>query len=163
VGAIGLALPALLVGLLLFLLAVLVAARIYCMFVLSVPACVVEGTRVSESIKRGKFLSDQSLFRIFLVYFLMAIVGAILGAVLSLPNYIAQAIHKGTQALPLQIWEIFAGFLAGTLSGPIGTIAISLLYYDNRVRKEAFDLQVMMESMGQPVPVQTASAPASGA
>jgi hypothetical protein len=32
------------------------------------------------------------------------------------------------------------------------------VYYDQRVRKEAFDLQVMMESAAQPSPVQVATA-----
>jgi hypothetical protein len=35
------------------------------------------------------------------------------------------------------------------------------MYYDQRVRKEAFDLQLMMESVTQPSPVPTATA-ASG-
>jgi hypothetical protein len=34
--------------------------------------------------------------------------------------------------------------------GPIGTIAFSLVYYDQRVRKEAFDLQLMMSTLDSP-------------
>jgi hypothetical protein len=33
------------------------------------------------------------------------------------------------------------------LVGPIGTIAFSLMYYNLRVRKEAFDVQHLMASM----------------
>jgi hypothetical protein len=33
------------------------------------------------------------------------------------------------------------------LVGPIGTIAFSLMYYNLRVRKEAFDIQHLMASM----------------
>jgi hypothetical protein len=40
-----------------------------------------------------------------------------------------------------------AGFIAGSLTGPLATIGISLLYYDERVRKEAFDLQLMLSSL----------------
>jgi len=41
--------------------------------------------------------------------------------------------------------------------GPIGTIAMILFYYDIRIRKEGFDLQVLAAALGaQPVPpVQT--------
>jgi hypothetical protein len=31
--------------------------------------------------------------------------------------------------------------------GPLMTIGFSLLYYDERVRKEAFDLQLMMSTL----------------
>ena len=37
--------------------------------------------------------------------------------------------------------------MAGVVAGPISTIAIALLYYDQRVRKEAFDLQILLESL----------------
>ncbi|HVG90042.1 MAG TPA: hypothetical protein VNB54_01010, partial [Alphaproteobacteria bacterium] len=38
-------------------------------------------------------------------------------------------------------------FVASALAGPISTIAVALMYYDQRIRKEAFDLQWMMDSM----------------
>jgi hypothetical protein len=57
------------------------------------------------------------------------------------------------------IWEALATFLGFTLSFPIGTIAISLVYYDQRVRKEAFDLQLMMEAIGQGPQSRSAVAP----
>jgi hypothetical protein len=41
-------------------------------------------------------------------------------------------------------------FLASALAGPISTIAVALMYYDQRIRKEAFDLQWMMDSIGHP-------------
>jgi hypothetical protein len=34
--------------------------------------------------------------------------------------------------------------------GPLATIAFSLVYYDERVRKEAFDLQLMMTTIDAP-------------
>jgi len=40
-----------------------------------------------------------------------------------------------------------AGFVSQVLVGPIGTIAFSLMYYNLRVRKEAFDIQYLMASM----------------
>lgn len=149
-------------GLCVFVATAILAMRLYCMYGLSVPACVVERTTVLDSLGRSKFLSQQSRFRIFLIYFLMGILTIVLSLVLSTPDYIATFAYHGTPPMPFQIWSFVASFLAGTLAGPIGTVAIVLVYYDNRVRKEAFDLQVMMESMGQSVPVQTASAPASG-
>jgi hypothetical protein len=145
-------------------LAALVAAivwgiRIYCRYSLAVPACVVEKLPAIICIRRSKLLTQKSLFPIFLIYLLLAILGAALGAALSIPNYIEFAITRSQPTLPFQVWSIIANFFAGTLAGPIGTIAISLVYYDQRVRREAFDLQLMMDAMGQPVLAQASSAP----
>jgi hypothetical protein len=50
-----------------------------------------------------------------------------------------------------------AQFLASTLAGPIATVSIALLYYDERIRKEAFDLQYLMTAMDQPAQQQAAA------
>lgn len=49
-----------------------------------------------------------------------------------------------------QVAGAVAGFIAGVLTGPLATIAMSLVYYDERVRKEAFDLQLMMAALDGP-------------
>jgi hypothetical protein len=134
------------------------AIRIYCRYSLAVPACVAERLPVIGSLHRSKFLSSRALFRIFLIYLLLVILSLALGAALSIPNYIEMAVNHGKESLPMQIWGFVASFLAGTLAGPAGTIAISLVYYDHRVRKEAFDLQLMMEAIGQPAPPRAAGA-----
>jgi hypothetical protein len=41
------------------------------------------------------------------------------------------------------------GFLTQSLIGPLLTIALSLEYYDQRVRKEAFDLVHMMSLLDE--------------
>jgi hypothetical protein len=38
-------------------------------------------------------------------------------------------------------------FISTSLVGPLATIALTLIYYDQRVRKEGFDLQLMMSTM----------------
>lgn len=139
---------AFLIGFAVFVAALIWSIRIYCRYCLAVPACVVEGTRISDSLSRSKFLSKNSLGRIFLIYLLMGILSFALSAALSIPNYIELAFHQGQPTLPFQIWSLAAGFLGGTIAGPIGTIAIAVVYYDNRVRKEAFDLQLMMQAVG---------------
>jgi hypothetical protein len=52
-------------------------------------------------------------------------------------------------------------FFAGALAGPIATIAVALVYYDQRIRKEAFDLQWMMDSMAHPAQPLPPDAPVS--
>jgi hypothetical protein len=81
---------------------------------------------------------------------------------LSLPVLVLAMFTNLDQAsglvVPAAIWQAIAGFAAGTIAGPIVTIALSLLYYDERVRKEAFDLQILMEAVGEQTQMQAVSA-----
>jgi hypothetical protein len=52
-----------------------------------------------------------------------------------------------SMTLASHVWLQLAQFVGTALAGPIATVAMALLYYDQRVRKEAFDLQWMMQSI----------------
>ena len=129
----------------------MLAITIYVRYALAIPACVVEDLGVIASMKRSAVLSKGSRSRILAVYavfFVLAlVVGLALGGLIGLvamviPSVMAQLILKS-----------LAGFVAGSLTGPLATIGIALVYYDERVRKEAFDLQWMMASLGALPPV----------
>ena len=134
------------------------AIRIYCRYSLAVPACVVERLPVMISLRRSKFLSQGSLGRIFLAFLLLLILVIAFSLVLSIPNYLELAFHPGKPSLPFEIWNLLSSFLAGTLSQPVAAIAVALIYFDQRVRKEAFDLQLMMEAIGGQAPPPAAAA-----
>jgi hypothetical protein len=55
------------------------------------------------------------------------------------------ALHHAAAAW--QVASLVATFLSVCLVGPLATIAFSLVYFDERVRKEAFDLQLMMTTL----------------
>lgn len=122
------------------------AIRVFLKYSLAVQACVLEKAAAVQSLKRSAFLAKGSLWRVFLIYLLTGLIAFALGFVLQLPGMLLAKVSGAFAAL---IWQFFATFVAVAISFPITTIAISLLYYDQRVRKEAFDLQLMMESMGQ--------------
>jgi glycerophosphoryl diester phosphodiesterase family protein len=125
---------------------------LYCKFSLAVPACMLEQMPVGTALNRSWRLTRNSFWRIFLVFLLTAIINVVLGLVLSLPGQLyASVVHHGA-TLGVVLQEI-GSFIAGVIASPIYTIAIALIYYDQRVRKEAFDLQLMMEAVGlQPQP-----------
>jgi hypothetical protein len=54
------------------------------------------------------------------------------------------------------LWSMLAqvgNVLGSVLVAPVPAIAFALFYYDRRIRKEAFDLQMMMKAIGGgPVP-----------
>jgi membrane-anchored glycerophosphoryl diester phosphodiesterase (GDPDase) len=124
------------------------AAFLYCKFSLAVPACMLEKMPVGTALTRSWRLTKNSFWRIFLVFLLTAIINIVLGLVLSLPGQLyTSLLHKGAP-LGVVLQEL-GGFIAGVIASPIYTIAIALIYYDQRVRKEAFDLQLMMEAVGR--------------
>jgi len=138
------------------------AIRLYCSYQLAIPACVLERLGASACLKRSRFLSKgKCVQRIMLVLFLAGLFGYVLTLAFSIPVFIVAmfALEKSAGlAFPMTIWQYLSGFIAGTLAGPIATIAIALLYYDERVRKEAFDLQLMMEAVGEQAPQRMAAA-----
>jgi len=142
-------------------LVVLVAAMIiWVRYALAIACCVVEDLGVIKSIKRSSALSRGSRFRIFLVYIVFLILAVLAGAAL---GALAGGLGTLIPNVPTRLVLIYlAGFLAGLVTGPLATIGIALVYYDERVRKEAFDLQVMMGDLdlpsstsGAPVPIQS--------
>ena len=98
-----------------------------------------------KSIKRSALLSKGSRFRVFLIYRVFVLFAGVLGAVVgALAGGIGSLIPNPVLRLvPIYV----AGFVVGVLTGPLATIGLALVYYDERVRKEAFDLQLMMSSL----------------
>jgi hypothetical protein len=135
----------------------------YARYSLAIPAGVLEKLNAKNAIARSKFLTQGSLGRIIAVYLLTAIMGFILALVLQAPGYIGTNLFSMRGGAHISasflFWSYFGSFAGKALAGPIATMAVALIYYDERVRKEAFDLQLMMEGMGQP---SLAQASASG-
>jgi hypothetical protein len=150
------------IGLVALIVCVIWAIRLGASFALAAPACVLEKLGAVESLRRSRVLAKGSVQRIILVNFLAGVIAVALSAVLDIPSYIGAASGAAQHSLPLQIWGIVAAFCASTLAGPIATISIALIYYDERVRKEAFDLQLMMEAVGMAQPAQAQAAKAAG-
>lgn len=154
-----------LIGTLLLLACFIYAIRLSFSFSLATPVCMLEKMGVWDSLKRSRVLAKGSLGRIFIVSLLAGIIGGALTLAFNVPTFFAAAtagVKHQALSVTMQIWQLMASFLASTLAGPIATIAIALIYYDERVRKEAFDLQLMMEAIGMPKPAQAQAQAAGG-
>lgn len=133
------------------------AIIVWVRYALAIACCVVEDLGVINSIKRSAILSKGSRFRIFLIYIVFVILAAILGVSLGgLAGGFGALISNLTTRL---ILVYLASFIASVLTGPLATIGIALVYYDERVRKEAFDLQLMMSSLEPPAPSAATAVP----
>jgi hypothetical protein len=134
--------------------------RLVLRYSIATQGCVLEKLGPVQSIKRSFALSQGSEGRIFLIILLNVIIVTALTLVFSIPTFVGVglAATKGSQPpMQYQIMQALASFMASTLSGPISIIAFSLVYYDQRVRKEAFDLTLMMEAIGQAPPLAAAA------
>ena len=133
-----------------------------CRYALAVAACTLEKLPVRQSIARSKFLTRGAKGSIFGIILLTGIMKFILAYALQLPallvNHSIFITGKTHLSMAATAWLHIANFLGGAMAGPVTTIALVLVYYDQRVRKEAFDLQVMMEAVAPASPVQAATA-----
>lgn len=150
------------VGGLIFVASLVAAFFLSAKFSLAVPSCVLEQIGVTDSIKRSWKLTHDSVLRLILVFILAAAISWVVAAVLSIPYFVGIGLMVSKKdpsiLMPFVIWQYVAEFLSRTLAGPLSTIAAALIYYDQRVRKEAFDLQLMMEAIGAQRPPQAAGA-----
>jgi hypothetical protein len=155
------------IGGLLLLLAGILGALIWmlyalCRYALAVPACTLEKLPARISLVRSKFLTNGAKWSILGIVILTGLMSLILTFALQLPARLASdALIVSTRThltMAATVWIYIADFLGGALAGPVTTIALVLVYYDQRVRKEAFDLQLMMEAVGQAAPAPPAAA-----
>ena len=110
---------------------------------LALPAAVLEQIGIRAAMRRSKVLTRGTKGRIFvvgLVVYAMYMVAGVVQIPLAFvivrsplePHIVAHAI------------TLLVGFVAATVVLPVGAIGIALIYFDQRVRQEAFDLQVLM-------------------
>jgi hypothetical protein len=140
----------------------------YCRYALAVPACTIENLPIRYSLIRSKFLIRGNMLRVVGIYLLTLLITIAVKGVLQAPAFIVSGVFSLRPGAHISasflIWIYFSEFVGTMVAGPIATIAMALLYYDERVRKEAFDLQLMMDALGQSGTTTPASAmPASPA
>lgn len=115
---------------------------------LAIVASANEDIGFTKALKRSKELVKGNRSRISLIYLLSLVITYACVFGLTIPAVAASASLMESSPMLANAIVQLAGVLAGMLSTPIGLIGFTLAYYDARVRKEAFDLQVMMEQSG---------------
>jgi len=112
---------------------------------LAVQATVIEGLPVRASMARSKMLTVGSKGRIFV---LLLLAGALnyAASLLQMPLIfiVMFAIARGGKAVGTEIAMLLVGFVGHAAVQPVLMIGLSLLYFDQRVRKEAFDLMMLL-------------------
>jgi hypothetical protein len=137
-----------------FILLIVPGIILALMWALTIPVAVLEDKGLRDSTSRSSELTKGSRGRIFMIYFLFFVLTYIVYILWEMPILAAIGIFARGAPRPmtaLPVWTQIAfpvgTFLSQCLVGPLLTIALSLVYYDQRVRKEAFDLQLMMSTL----------------
>jgi hypothetical protein len=158
-------------GLILLLVLVLGAFAVWMLLrlCLAFPVSVVEQSSALSALRRGAMLSRGTRGRIFLLYLLGVFLSQILAWCVTFPVLIAITLLPGlqgqahAQAVGMVAMSATYGafFAVKALTKPIYGIARTIFYFDQRIRKEGFDIEWMMQQAGMlPLPAaQTQAAP----
>jgi uncharacterized membrane protein len=117
---------------------------------LVVPVTVIEGTGLRD-MDRSLILTVNRRGRILLICILVVVLTWGMTALFQLPAVATGGLHfvhgrLTTNALSAAVMAV-GSFVGASLAGPLLTIALTLAYYDARVRKEGFDLELMMSNL----------------
>lgn len=111
------------------------------MYGIAIPAVVMENINPIQSLKRSAYLTRDSVARIVIAFFMTSFCTGVL----------VVALRVGAAAMGLtppaygnvpsrEVMTLITTTIGGILFGPISAIALALEYFDQRVRKEAFDI-----------------------
>ena len=112
---------------------------------IAIPAVVMENISAFQSLRRSEYLTTDSVARIVIAFFITAVFTGVLVLMLR-----AGAAALGLTPHPYgnipseRVMTLITTTIGGILFGPISAIALALEYFDQRVRKEAFDISQMM-------------------
>lgn len=120
---------------------------------LAIPACVVENMKARVAIRRSIELAKGSRGRIFLLALLVGVIKLGLVGVTQFFVFVSAFKHLGQPLGPgiLAISQVIS-FFTNSFLGPIWAAGITLFYFDQRVRKEGYDIEWMMQAAGLTVP-----------
>jgi len=121
---------------------------VLCRLLVSVPVLLIEGRGPRDSLSRSWDLTQGAAGRAFVIFLLYMVIVIAL-ALLFVSPFSALAVYAGLKNPEMvRFWTFMADLgnrVSSTLVSPILLISSSVFYFDLRVRKEAFDLQFMMD------------------
>ena len=133
-----------LIAILAFLALIPALVFFYVRTVVAVPAIVLErasgwhGLQRSWQLTKGRFW--PTLGRMCLLALIAGIISSVVAAIFELP---------GSALFPSNtfVFDQVASAIASVFVGPITYIGVTLLYYDIRIRKEGFDIEMLARSL----------------
>lgn len=130
-------------------------------FAVAVPALLTEGVRGSKALGRSRALVKGFWWRVFGVVVLGYLLSSILGGAIQGAVVAVSTVQSGQATVVGVVVNIVAGTLSSVVTTPFVAAFVTVLYFDLRVRKEAFDLQLLAQRIGVDPPAGALLAPAA--
>jgi hypothetical protein len=112
-------------------------------YALIVPAVLIEGQKATPSLRRSRDLVKGQRGKVFCVMFIINLLQGILALGVSMiSGMIFNSDSAGGAVLHSAMNNLLSIFLT-----PLGIVATILLYYDMRIRKEGFDLEMLSRAI----------------
>ena len=112
---------------------------------LTIPASVMEDLPVHRALKRSSTLTQGGAGRIFVMLLLVGAIMTIIQYAFLVPTFILLVKSKGIITLTTQVISSLGSSFSGAFVLPIYSIALTLFYYDQRIRKEGYDIEWLMQ------------------
>jgi len=116
-----------------------------------VQTVVLEGRSARKSLSRSSFLVKKAWWRVLGILIILGLIESVLsGASGGIVGFITGLIGGavGAGGLLIELVSSFAGGLAGIVFMPVSLIGGTLLYFDLRIRKEGYNLEIMAHDLG---------------
>ncbi len=129
-----------------FLCLVIPAIYVACRLLVCVPAALIENLGPRESLSRSFELTRDNAGRAFLIMLVFVAISFGSGSVTGLT--LIPIIRSHNDPAVLRLWTsltLIVQAVTNSLVTPVLLISTSVFYFDLRIRKEAFDLQFMMD------------------
>lgn len=110
---------------------------------LAIPAKIVEGMTVRKAMRRSKDLADGAKGRIFVLGLIVWALFVVAG-MLQMPFTMITLMARGQSHIFSEMAVLLIMFVGRSVITPIASIGLCLIYFDQRVRREAFDLEVLL-------------------
>lgn len=130
-----------------FLLLIIPGVIFSLWFSLTVPAIVVENRSVGNGMSRSKALVGGNLGKALAVGLLATLIAIVISVLFLLLGSMVRTMLPPDSATLRPFVNHLGGTISQILTMPISVTASILLYYDLRIRKEGFDLQMLAQSM----------------
>ncbi|SDE73105.1 hypothetical protein [Terriglobus roseus] len=107
-------------------------------------AGVMENLGVNASLRRSRTLVSGRKGRIFLALLLVYVLHMVAGG-LQLPFALLAGTMHGAQRILLLAADLLIAFVATALVSPVASIALAMFYTDERVRREGYDIELLLQ------------------
>jgi hypothetical protein len=117
---------------------------------LAFPVMIAEGQRGTDAMRRSFRLVQNRWWPTFGALFLAFLLQSFIGLVLGIPLGILTFSSEGDSLLAIFL-SMVVNVVASVVTTPFMAAVLVLIYFDLRVRKEGFDLQLLAQGVGHPV------------